>query len=129
MRAKAWMKTADSAAIDHVAGEREVGAGAGGGAVDGGDGRDRAVVDRAQHRLVFLAQRALEVEVGGASPRSWPEQKARAGAGQHEDARLRRASATAAAISRRMAAFSPFITSGRFRVMVATSSVDAEIVS
>ena len=45
------------------------------------------------------------------------------GAGEHQHARLRRAArATASVISRRIAAFSPFITSGRFRVTVATSS-------
>ncbi len=74
---------------DHVAGEREVGAGAGGGAVDGGDGRDRAVVEGGEQGLVLVAQRPLDVRrdvlgevLAGA--------EAGAGAGEDEDAALPR---------------------------------------
>ena len=47
--------------------------------------------------------------------------EAAAGAGQHDHPCLVLASVTAAVISRRIVAFSPFMTSGRLRVMVAMS--------
>ena len=52
----------------HVGGEREVGAGPRGRPVHGGDGRHGAVEDRLEHRHVLVAQRALEVDVGGVRP-------------------------------------------------------------
>ena len=74
-----------------------------------------------QHRLVLFAQDALEVGVvqAFASPRSWPEQKPRPAPVSTMTRACMLASVTAAVISRRIVAFSPFMTSGRLRVTVA----------
>ena len=122
MRANAWTKTAECAAMTDVRRQRQVRPGARRRSVDRGDGRHRAVVDRIQHRLVLFAQDAFEV--GGiqaccVAEESWPEQKPRpAPVSTMTHARVL-ASVTAAVISRRIVAFSAFMTSGRLRVMVA----------
>ena len=59
--AKAWMKLAERAAIDHVAAEREVGAGAGGDAVDRGDHRHRHRAHPQRQRLVEALDRGADV--------------------------------------------------------------------
>ena len=64
MRAKACTKLAERAAMHDVAGERQIGAGAGRDAVDRGDHRQRQLPDFFDHRVIVVEQIGDIVRVG-----------------------------------------------------------------
>ncbi len=92
----AWMKLADFAAMHEIAGEREIGAGARGDAVDRADDRQRQRAQPEHERLVVALDRRAEVHRlaagrDGAIAEILPgaEAAARAGQQQHADRRDR----------------------------------------